>query len=93
MGLPAPPAPRYRRCMDSPVDGQQWIVSSSSRMSGCAMAPDRKRLPTCSFTLFSGQFYFLTGPSGAGKSSLLRMLYLAQRPSRGMIRLFDSAIW
>lgn len=43
-----------------------------------------------SFTLFSGQFYFLTGPSGAGKSSLLKLLYLAQRPSRGMIRLFGS---
>lgn len=43
-----------------------------------------------SFTLFSGQFYFLTGPSGAGKSSLLRLLYLAQRPSRGMIRLFGT---
>lgn len=47
-------------------------------------------LSDLSFTLFSGQFYFLTGPSGAGKSSLLRLLYLAQRPSRGMIRLFGT---
>ncbi|MGL1166847.1 ATP-binding cassette domain-containing protein, partial [Vibrio parahaemolyticus] len=32
----------------------------------------------------------LTGASGAGKTSLLRMLYLAQRPSRGLIRLFGT---
>ncbi|WP_373487917.1 cell division ATP-binding protein FtsE [Blastomonas sp.] len=47
-------------------------------------------LADISFTLFAGQFYFLTGASGAGKSSLLRLLYLAQRPSRGLIRLFNT---
>lgn len=43
-----------------------------------------------SFTLRSGQFHFLTGASGAGKTSLLRLLYLSQRPSRGIIRLFGE---
>jgi cell division transport system ATP-binding protein len=43
-----------------------------------------------SFTLASGAFYFLTGASGAGKTSLLKLLYLAQRPSRGIIRLFGE---
>ncbi|MBO6945223.1 MULTISPECIES: cell division ATP-binding protein FtsE [Altererythrobacter] len=43
-----------------------------------------------SFTLFPGSFYFLTGASGAGKTSLLKMLYLAQRPSRGAIRMFGK---
>ncbi|QIG53979.1 cell division ATP-binding protein FtsE [Altererythrobacter sp. BO-6] len=43
-----------------------------------------------SFTLFPGRFYFLTGASGAGKTSLLKMLYLAQRPSRGAIRMFGN---
>lgn len=43
-----------------------------------------------SFTLFPGMFYFLTGASGAGKTSLLKMLYLAQRPSRGAIRMFGK---
>ncbi len=32
-----------------------------------------------------GEFVFLTGSSGAGKSTLLRLLYAAQRPSRGEI--------
>ncbi len=42
------------------------------------------------FTLYPGLFYFLTGASGAGKTSLLKLLYLAQRPSRGAIRMFGK---
>jgi len=47
-------------------------------------------LTDVSFTLASGAFYFLTGPSGAGKTSLLKLLYLAQRPTRGIVRLFGE---
>ena len=47
-------------------------------------------LSDVSFTLFPGSFYFLTGASGAGKTSLLKLLYLAQRPSRGAIRMFGK---
>ena len=49
-------------------------------------------LSDISFTLAPGAFYFLTGASGAGKTSLLKLLYLAQRPSRGLIRLFDEDV-
>jgi cell division transport system ATP-binding protein len=49
-------------------------------------------LSDLSFSLAAGQFYFLTGPSGAGKTSLLKMLYLSQRPSRGSIRLFGEDV-
>ncbi|MBI3451888.1 MAG: cell division ATP-binding protein FtsE [Rhodospirillales bacterium] len=42
-----------------------------------------------SFELAAGSFHFLTGLSGAGKSSLLSLLYLSRRPSRGLITLLD----
>lgn len=40
-------------------------------------------------SLGAGSFHFLTGDSGAGKSSLLKLMYLALKPSRGLITLFD----
>ncbi len=45
-----------------------------------------------SFILTPGSFHFLTGSSGAGKSSLLRLMYLAHLPSRGLISLFEHDI-
>ncbi len=57
---------------------------------GLRYATGPETLADLSFTLGSGAFYFLTGASGAGKTSLLRLLYLAQRPSRGVIRLFGE---
>lgn len=42
------------------------------------------------FRLSPGSFHFLTGPSGAGKSSLLRLLYLGLRPTRGKITMFGQ---
>ncbi len=59
---------------------------------GLRYGTDREVLSNISFTLFSGRFYFLTGASGAGKTSLLKLLYLAQRPSRGAIRMFGSDV-
>lgn len=45
-------------------------------------------LSDISFALEPGSFHFLTGPSGAGKSSLLKLIYMDERPSRGLITLF-----
>ena len=49
-------------------------------------------LKDVNFSLESGDFCFLTGPSGAGKTSLLCLLFLALRPSRGLIRLFGEDV-
>ena len=45
-----------------------------------------------SFMLEPGSFHFLTGRSGAGKSSLLKLMYLGHRPSRGVINLFGRDV-
>jgi cell division transport system ATP-binding protein len=49
-------------------------------------------LRNVSFHLEPGSFHFLAGPSGAGKSSLLKLMYLAQRPSSGRARLFGRDV-
>ena len=59
---------------------------------GLRYGTEREVLSDVSFTLFPGSFYFLTGASGAGKTSLLKLLYLAQRPSRGAIRMFGTDV-
>ncbi|MDA0786146.1 MAG: cell division ATP-binding protein FtsE [Proteobacteria bacterium] len=45
-----------------------------------------------SFSLPPGSFHFLTGSSGAGKTTLLKLMYLALRPTRGLVHLFDKDI-
>jgi cell division transport system ATP-binding protein len=44
------------------------------------------------FHVLPGSFHFLTGPSGAGKTSLLRLLFMSIRPSRGLIFVFGENI-
>ena len=59
---------------------------------GLRYGTEREILSDISFTLYPGGFYFLTGASGAGKTSMLKLLYLAQRPSRGAIRMFGTDV-
>lgn len=42
------------------------------------------------FHLLPGSFHFLIGRSGAGKTSLLKLLFMTLRPSRGLIFLFSQ---
>lgn len=45
-----------------------------------------------SFALAPGVFRWLLGPSGAGKTSMLRLMYLAVRPSRGTLSILGTDI-
>ena len=49
-------------------------------------------LDALSFELDPGSFHFIVGSSGAGKSSLLKMMYLALRPTSGRISLFGREV-
>ena len=40
------------------------------------------------FAIEPRSFQFLTGPSGAGKTSLIRLLFMSLKPTRGLIRVF-----
>ncbi|MBO9559591.1 MAG: cell division ATP-binding protein FtsE [Caulobacter sp.] len=64
------------------------------RFEGVSMRYGRgpETLSDLTFTLHPGSFHFLTGPSGAGKSSLLKLIYLAHRASRGRVELFGRDI-
>jgi cell division transport system ATP-binding protein len=42
------------------------------------------------FEIPEGGFRWLTGPSGAGKTSLLKLIYLAQHPSKGRIDILGT---
>lgn len=45
-----------------------------------------------SFRIERGTFQFLTGPSGAGKTSLMRLLFLSHRPTRGLMTVFGHDV-
>jgi cell division transport system ATP-binding protein len=47
-------------------------------------------LKDVSLSIARGGFHFLSGQSGAGKSSLLNLIALSVRPTRGSVRLFDT---
>ncbi len=49
-------------------------------------------LQDLSFTLDKGSFHFLTGASGAGKTSLLKLMYLGMKPTRGRIKMLGTDI-
>ena len=93
------------RTPNAPVDGadpdgapfEADVAQGSDpivRFEGVGMRYGRapEVLQDISFELARGSFHFLTGPSGAGKSSLLKLIYLAHRPSRGRVSLFGRDV-
>jgi cell division transport system ATP-binding protein len=59
---------------------------------GLRYASGPEVLKDVSFFIEPNSFQFLTGPSGAGKTSLLRLMFLSLRPTRGLITLFGHNI-
>ena len=47
-------------------------------------ASGREALSNVSFNIHTGEMVFLTGRSGAGKSTVLKLIALVERPTRGM---------
>ena len=47
-------------------------------------------LQDINFDIAPHSFQFLTGPSGAGKTTLMRLIIMALKPSRGMIQIFGK---
>ncbi len=46
---------------------------------------DGNALEDINLKIPKGDFVYITGPSGAGKSTLMKLLYVAERPTRGQI--------
>ncbi len=52
----------------------------------------REALAGVSFAVASGELAFLTGHSGAGKSSILKLIALIERPTRGQVIVNDRNV-
>jgi cell division transport system ATP-binding protein len=70
----------------SELDSEEGVVRFENVGLRYSLGPEVLRDLT--FRVEPHSFQFLTGPSGAGKSSLLRLLYLSLKPTRGLITLF-----
>src|SRR3954470_4262528 len=44
-------------------------------------------LKNANFRISKGEFVFLTGPSGAGKSTILKLIFMEERPTDGEVRV------
>lgn len=71
-------------------DGSDCVVRFENVGLRYGLGPEV--LQDVTFALPPASYHFLVGASGAGKSSLLRLMYLALKPSRGLISLFGRDI-
>ncbi|MBV6632021.1 MAG: ATP-binding cassette domain-containing protein [Alphaproteobacteria bacterium] len=79
---------------NAPPSGQISGIESLVRFDGVGLRYGRNPevLSDLTFDLPGGSFHYIMGPTGAGKSSLLKLIYMGIRPSRGVIRLFGEDI-
>ena len=72
--------------------GLSYVAGRPVRQPDEHVPDEREVLRDVSFSLPDGEFRWLLGPSGAGKTSLLRLMYLAVRPTRGHLHLLGADI-
>jgi cell division transport system ATP-binding protein len=65
-----------------------WLKYRREGEASLASSPDV--ITDMSFEIPEGGFRWLTGASGAGKTSVLKLMYLAEHPSRGRIELLGT---
>jgi cell division transport system ATP-binding protein len=53
----------------------------------------REALSNVTFEIHTGEMVFLTGRSGAGKSTVLKLIALLERPTRGTVVLADRPVF
>lgn len=59
---------------------------------GFRYGPGPEVVSDASFRLEPGSFHLLVGPSGAGKTTLMRLIAMALRPSRGIVTAFGAKV-
>ncbi|MBK8208630.1 MAG: ATP-binding cassette domain-containing protein [Rhodospirillales bacterium] len=73
-------------------DDAQLVAIARFDQAALRYGDEPEVLRDISFDLPAGSFHFLLGPSGAGKTSLLRLLSLARKPTRGRVELFGCDV-
>jgi cell division transport system ATP-binding protein len=73
---------------------QPWSKASVVRFEnvGIRYGMDAEVLRDLTFSIEPGSFQFLTGPSGAGKTTLMRLILMSVRPTRGLISVFGEEV-
>lgn len=74
------------------MDTRQFEPIVEMKNVGLAYGNNAPVLHDIDFAFRRGSMHFLTGKSGAGKTSLLSMLYLAQRPTEGTLKVFGNNV-
>ncbi len=79
---------------DRTHDSPDEVATAVIQMRNVGLKYDRgpEVLRDINIDIRPGSFHFLTGPSGAGKTSLLRLMLLALKPSRGQISIFGQDV-
>lgn len=71
---------------------REFELVAELKNAGLAYGENPAVLRDINLSLRRGSMHFLTGKSGAGKTSLLSMLYLAQKPTEGVLKVFGCDV-